>query len=45
MHGAKKRARRLDQQDRLGTVHLEALQYQNVDLKKFYPYGEPVFAK
>jgi microcystin degradation protein MlrC len=25
----------------LGTVHLDALPYENVDLKKFYPYGEP----
>src|ERR1700744_3052591 len=24
-----------------GTVHLDALPYRNVDLKKFYPYGEP----
>jgi microcystin degradation protein MlrC len=27
----------------LGTVRLEGLPYRNVDLKKFYPYGEPVF--
>jgi len=27
----------------LGTVRLEGLPYQNVDLKKFYPYGEPEF--
>ena len=27
----------------LGTVHLEALPYQNVDLKQFYPYGAPNF--
>ena len=27
----------------LGTVRLEGLPYQNVDLKKFYPYGEPQF--
>src|ERR1700761_826147 len=27
----------------LGTVHLEALPYENVDLKQFYPYGEPEF--
>ena len=27
----------------LGTVHLDALPYRNVDLKKFYPYGEPDF--
>jgi microcystin degradation protein MlrC len=27
----------------LGTVHLDALPYRNVDLKKFYPYGEPKF--
>jgi microcystin degradation protein MlrC len=27
----------------LGTVHLDALSYENVDLKRFYPYGEPVF--
>ena len=28
----------------LGTVHLDALPYRNVDLKKFYPYGEGEFA-
>ena len=27
----------------LGTVHLDALPYRNVDLKKYYPYGEPKF--
>ncbi len=27
----------------LGTVHLDALPYQNVDLERFYPYGNPVF--
>jgi microcystin degradation protein MlrC len=27
----------------LGTVRLDGLPYQNVDLKKFYPYGEPRF--
>jgi microcystin degradation protein MlrC len=27
----------------LGTVRLDKLPYQNVDLKKFYPYGDPVF--
>jgi len=27
----------------LGTVHLDALPYRNVDLTKFYPYGEPEF--
>ena len=27
----------------LGTVRLDGLPYQNVDLKKFYPYGEPSF--
>ena len=27
----------------LGTVHLDALPYENVDLKKYYPYGEPDF--
>lgn len=27
----------------LGTVRLEALPYRNVDLRKFYPYGEPAF--
>ena len=27
----------------LGTVRLEGLPYQNVDLKKFYPYGDPQF--
>jgi len=25
----------------LGTVHLDALPYENVDLKQYYPYGEP----
>src|ERR1700676_4225140 len=27
----------------LGTVRLDRLPYENVDLKKFYPYGNPVF--
>jgi microcystin degradation protein MlrC len=27
----------------LGTVRLDGLPYQNVDLKSFYPYGNPVF--
>jgi microcystin degradation protein MlrC len=27
----------------LGTVRLDGLPYRNVDLKKFYPYGDPVF--
>jgi microcystin degradation protein MlrC len=27
----------------LGTTHLDALPYRNVDLKKFYPYGDPAF--
>jgi microcystin degradation protein MlrC len=27
----------------LGTVHLEALPYENVDLKQFYPYDNPTF--
>ena len=27
----------------LGTVHLDALPYRNVDLKQFYPYGSPAF--
>ncbi len=27
----------------LGTVRLEALPYANVDLKQFYPYGNPAF--
>ena len=27
----------------LGTIHLDALPYRNVDLKKFYPYGEGEF--
>ena len=27
----------------LGTVRLDGLPYNNVDLKKFYPYGKPVF--
>ena len=25
----------------LGTVRLEALPYRNVDISKFYPYGDP----
>jgi microcystin degradation protein MlrC len=25
----------------LGTVHLDALPYENVDLKRYYPYGNP----
>jgi microcystin degradation protein MlrC len=27
----------------LGTVHLDKLPYQNVDLKNYYPYGNPAF--
>jgi hypothetical protein len=27
----------------LGTVRLDALPYQNVDLRRYYPYGEPAF--
>jgi len=27
----------------LGTVRLDALPYQNVDLQGYYPYGEPSF--
>jgi len=27
----------------LGTVRLEGLTYQNADLSRFYPYGEPHF--
>ena len=27
----------------LGTVRLDGLKYENVDLKKFYPYGDPSF--
>jgi microcystin degradation protein MlrC len=27
----------------LGTIHLENLPYKNVDLKKYYPYGQPTF--
>jgi hypothetical protein len=27
----------------LGTVRLDGLPYQHVDLKAFYPYGNPVF--
>ena len=27
----------------LGTIRLDGLPYQNVDLKAFYPYGDPVF--
>lgn len=29
----------------LGTVRLDGLDYRNVDLKAFYPYGNPVFPK
>ena len=28
----------------LGTVRLEALDYQNVDLRDYYPYGAPDFS-
>jgi microcystin degradation protein MlrC len=27
----------------LGTVRLDGLPYRNVDIRKFYPYGEPTF--
>jgi microcystin degradation protein MlrC len=27
----------------LGTVHLDRLPYENVDLKRYYPYGNPTF--
>jgi microcystin degradation protein MlrC len=27
----------------LGTTHLDVLPYRNVDLKRFYPYGNPAF--
>ena len=27
----------------LGTVRLDRLAYENVDLKRFYPYGNPAF--
>jgi len=27
----------------LGTVRLDKLPYENVDLKQYYPYGNPVF--
>jgi microcystin degradation protein MlrC len=27
----------------LGTIHLDALPYANVDLRRFYPYGDPDF--
>jgi microcystin degradation protein MlrC len=27
----------------LGTIRLEALPYRHVDLKRFYPYGDPTF--
>lgn len=27
----------------LGTVRLDGLKYQNVDLTRFYPYGNPIF--
>jgi microcystin degradation protein MlrC len=29
----------------LGTVRLDGLPYENVDLKRFYPYGNPAFPK
>ena len=28
----------------LGTTHLDKLPYQNVDLTRYYPYGDPVFS-
>ena len=28
----------------LGTTHLDKLPYQNVDLTKYYPYGNPAFS-
>jgi hypothetical protein len=27
----------------LGTIRLDALPYKNVDVRKFYPYGDPRF--
>jgi hypothetical protein len=27
----------------LGTIRLDKLPYENVDLKQYYPYGNPVF--
>jgi microcystin degradation protein MlrC len=27
----------------LGTVRLDGLPYANVDIRKFYPYGNPTF--
>ena len=27
----------------LGTIHLDKLPYRNVDLKRYYPYGDPMF--
>lgn len=27
----------------LGTTHLDKLPYQNLDLTKYYPYGNPAF--
>jgi microcystin degradation protein MlrC len=27
----------------LGTLRLDRLPYENVDLKRYYPYGDPVF--
>ena len=27
----------------LGTVHLDALPYRNVDLRRYYPYGDPKY--
>ena len=28
----------------LGTLRLDGLEYQNVDLKQYYPYGDPVYS-
>jgi microcystin degradation protein MlrC len=29
----------------LGTVRLDALTYENVELKNYYPYGNPTFPR
>ena len=29
--------------DHLGTVRLDGLPYTNVDIRQFYPYGNPTF--
>jgi len=40
---ADRHRRRPGAQPFLGTVHFDALPYENVDLTRFYRYGDPVF--